>query len=196
MDDRLAAWGRAVKSAQPGTGRKAGLPPLWLFTDWARIGDPVAVARRLPAGLCGVVFRDDSRADREAVGRRLAQVCRARRLMLVVAGDWRLAAALGAGLHLRGGRRPPCSRRFPMVTSSAHGLADIHRARRAGARLVFLSPAFPTESHPGAPALGAVRWAAMARGGGVAALGGVSGAVVRRLSLAGCRAVGAIGALA
>ncbi len=194
MDHRLVAWGRAVKSRN----RHGGLPPLWLFTDAVRLVDPCAAVARLPRGLCGVVFRDDGRVDRAALGLRLAAICRDRRLVLVVAGDWRLAARLGAGLHLRGGCRPAgASRLVPTVTSSAHDVGEMRRAMRAGALLVFLSPAFPTASHPGAAGLGAVRWAGMARlaGGRVAALGGVDGGSIRRLPWPVCRGAGAIGAL-
>ena len=70
---------------------------LWLFTDMVRLPDPFAAVSRLPRG-AGVVLRDDRDADR------LARLCRARGLALVVAGDARLAARLGAGLHLRDGR--------------------------------------------------------------------------------------------
>ncbi|MGI4944233.1 MAG: thiamine phosphate synthase, partial [Janthinobacterium lividum] len=117
-----------------------------------------------------------------------ACLCRRRGLLMVVAGDPRLAAAVGAGLHLRGGRagRPWCRgwlRPGQLVTSSAHGAPELLRARRAGASAAFVSPLFPTLSHPGARPLGPVRWAALARRvrGPVLALGGVSGATVRRV---------------
>jgi thiamine-phosphate pyrophosphorylase len=190
MDDRLVAWGRQVKR------RAGGLPTLWLFTDARRLPDPLPAVRRLPLG-AGVVFRHDGLAGRGELGRRLAAACRERRLVLVVAGDWRLAMALGAGLHLRAGRWPGRGQRGGLITSSAHSMAELARARRAGARLAFLSPAFATASHPGAEALGAARWAGMARRAGlsVAALGGVDGRRVRRLG-PDCVAAGAIGALA
>ncbi len=168
---------------------------LWLFTDARRLPDPLAAAARLPRGLGGVVLRHDGVADRAVLGRALARLCRARGLALSVAGDWRLAAALGAGLHLRGGRRPPAAPRYlHAVTSSAHSVADLRRARRVGA-LAFLSPAFATASHPGAPALGPYRWEFMVRRGGLgaAALGGIDGRTVRRLP--GCAGAGAIRAL-
>jgi thiamine-phosphate pyrophosphorylase len=172
------------------------LPTLWLFTDAARLADPIAAARILPPGVGGVVLRDDALAGRRALAAALARVCRQRRLCLAVAGDWRLAAAVGAGVHLRGGRRPARMPRWLAApTSSAHGVADLVRARRSGAGLAFLSPTFPTASHPGAPALGPLRWGLAARHAGkAAALGGVDGGSVRRLP-AICRAIGAIGAL-
>lgn len=172
------------------------MPVLWLFTDEGRLADPTAAVARLPRGLCGVVLRHDGVADRAALGRRLARLCRARRNLLVVAGDWRLAAALHAGVHLRGGRRLPG--RGTLYTSSAHGVAELVAARRAGVALAFLSPAFATRSHPGAGALGPVRWSAqvLRAGVAVAGLGGIAGGNVRRLDRRRCVAAGGIGALA
>jgi thiamine-phosphate pyrophosphorylase len=198
MDERLVRWARALVARCRG-GVGPFLPPLWLFTDAIRLPDPRPAVARLPKGLAGVVLRHDGAADRAALGRDLARLCRARRLPLVVAGDVRLAASLRAGVHLRAGRwrgavRP---RRGP-VTSSAHDGAELIRARRAGAMLVFLSPAFPTSSHPEAAALGPLSWARLARGAGipVAALGGIDGRSARRLGRRPCAAAGAIGALA
>lgn len=174
------------------------LPPLWLFTDARRLADPLAAVARLPRGLGGVVLRHDNEPGRVELGRALARICRVRRLALVLAGDARLAAALGAGMHLRGGRWPELVRlhRGP-VTSSAHSLPELRRAARAGATLVFLSPAFATASHPGVVALGPVRWAALARRARlpVLALGGVTGDAAQRLPKHLCRGAGAIGAL-
>jgi thiamine-phosphate pyrophosphorylase len=75
-------------------------------------------------------------------------------------------------------------------------VAELVRARRSGARLVFLSPAFATASHPGAPSLGPIRWAALAGRAGipVLALGGIDGASIRRLGRK-AQGAGAIGAL-
>ncbi len=192
MDARLLAWGRAAY-------RHGCAPPLWLFTDARRLADPRSAVARLPKGLAGVVLRHDGERGRLALGRDLARICRARRLVLVVAGDVRLAAALGAGVHLRGGRWVGATRiRHRFVTSSAHDPAELRRAARAGARLAVLGSALPTASHPGAPALGLLRWARLAHRAGipVAALGGIDGTTVRGLPRRLCRAVGAIGALA
>jgi thiamine-phosphate pyrophosphorylase len=192
MDRRLLTWGYARRR------RGSDLPPLWLFTDARRLPDPRPAVARLPRGLAGVVLRHDGEPGRAALGHDLAKICRSRRLALVVAGDARLAAALGAGMHLRAGRWPGVQRRRGLITSSAHGLADLLRARRAGASLAFLSPAFPTLSHPDTAALGPVRWARLARAARLpaAALGGIDGTTVRRLPRRGCHAIGAIGALA
>jgi thiamine-phosphate pyrophosphorylase len=82
------------------------------------------------------------------------------------------------------------------VTSSAHDAAELRRALRAGADVIFLSPVFATASHPGAPSLGIFRWAALAKRcpAKIGALGGIS---PRRLACLPrwCRYAGAIGAL-
>ena len=131
---------------------------------------------------------------------RLARLCRQRRLVLVVAGDARLAANLGAGVHLRAGRWPGPIRIKRLVTSSAHDGQELRRARQAGADACFLSPVFPTASHPGAAALGVLRFAHLANraaraGTVVLALGGIDGRSVRRLPRGACAGAGAIGAL-
>jgi thiamine-phosphate pyrophosphorylase len=225
VDAKLLAWGRAAAArsarmslasdrysptpgrhppACPGDPiphiartRQRCIPPLWLFTDSRRLPDPLASVARLPRGLAGVVFRHDNAPHRAVLGRKLARVCRARRLVLVVAGDARLAASLHAGVHLRGGRWPGPIRTKGFVTSSAHDFTDLRQASRAGARVAFLSPVFATASHPGARSLGATRWSRIARASpvAVAALGGIDGLSIRRLRRL-CRGVGAIGALA
>lgn len=196
MDLTLLAWARAVKAR-----RVRPFPPLWLFTDEARLADPRDAVRRLPRGLAGVVFRHDGAADRAALGRALAATCRARRLPFVVAGDARLAARLKGGLHLRHGYwqkgwgqkgRAKCR----LVTASAHNRAELVRAGRMGVGLVFLGPAFVTASHKGQSALEAVRWNALARcaRSPVAAIGGITGRSIRRLPRAvACGAIGALG---
>jgi thiamine-phosphate pyrophosphorylase len=194
MDHRLLTWGRAIAWRH----RRQAVPVLWLFTDAVRLPNPRPAVASLPKRISGVVFRHDDAPNRAALGRDLARICRARQLALVVAGDTRLAAALRAGVHLRTGRWPGMVRpQHCLVTSSAHSEAQLRRARRAGARLAFLSPVFPTASHPGAKVLGPHRWAGLARRAGiaVAALGGIDGGSVRRLPRWLCRGIGAIGAL-
>ena len=209
-------WARGVKARRRRAGgRAAHVPVLWLFTDDARLPDPCGAIAALPRRLCGVVFRHDGVPGRTALARALARHCRRLAIPFVVAGDARLAAAVGAGIHLRGGRPPDerlrtqraakgARRVNTMVTSSAHTVAELRRAWTAKADAVFLSPVLPTRSHPGSPALGVVRWAALAgrlpshgRLNGwpiVLALGGVDGRQARRLPR-WCGGAGAIGAL-
>jgi thiamine-phosphate pyrophosphorylase len=183
--------------------RPGGVPRLWLFSDPVRLPDPLAAAARLPRG-AGVVARGLDAGVLAA----LAALARRRGLALVVAGDGRAGLAAHGGLHLPERRASRhlmpllLARRAgapgALLTLAAHGgAAAAARARRLRPELVFLSPAFPTASHPGAPALGPQRWALAARRLGriaVAALGGVAPGTIRRLPR-GVVAVGAIGGL-
>jgi thiamine-phosphate pyrophosphorylase len=179
MDQRLIAWARTVK-------RKSGPPPLWLFTDPTRIPDLLSLARTLPPRLCGIIYRHDCAPNRLELGLTLARLCRARRIALAVAGDARLAARLNAGLHLRGGHHPSPAKlpRHRLITASAHNPAQVQKSRQSGAAIIFISPVFPTASHPGAPPLGLFTWRNLARRTFPAlpgALGGIMGATVRTL---------------
>jgi thiamine-phosphate pyrophosphorylase len=193
MDERLLAWGRAVKKRQ-----KSGLPVLWLFTDPARLADATISIRALPKNLCGVVFRHDGLPDRDAAGARIAALCQLRGLEMVVAGDTRLARKLGVGVHLRGGRYTGIPRPVKgLMTSSVHNLPELLRARRAGATILFISPAFETASHPGTTPLGACRWSRLAMQAGntcAYGLGGITGSKINRLATY-CHGAGAIHAL-
>jgi thiamine-phosphate pyrophosphorylase len=199
MDAKLVSWARSVKSCR--RHAVAAPPPLWLFTDAARLPNPLATVARLPAGLAGVVFRHDAAPGRAALAKSVARLCRARRLALVIAGDWRLAFTLRAGVHLRGGRRQPRKTKHRITTSSAHTVAELQRASRIGVALVFISPVFPTKSHPGGAGLGPLRWGALARRlcarhpFSAAALGGMDGTTAPRLPRSFRGAVGAIEAL-
>jgi len=189
MDLSLVAWGRAVKARRRGQFP----PPLWLFTDPARMPDLPSVVARLAPGLCGVVFRHDGASNRAGLLREVGRVCRRRRLALAVAGEG-LPIPAFAGRHLRGGRGK--LRGVSFLTSSAHGPAELVRARRAGAALAFVSPVFVTPSHPSTRPLGPACWGLLTRRAGliVLALGGVSGRTARRLPrwAAGAGAIAAL----
>lgn len=201
IDRALVGWSRRLKPARARGG--AVLPRLWLLSDPARLPDPCAAARRLPRG-AGVL----ARGARPDVLARLARLCRARGLVLLVGGDGRAALRHQAGLHLadrapaRGVLPFLAARRggagFALLSVAVHGRPGLARARRVGADLGFVSPAFATASHPGAPALGPLRWArlAAALGRPAAALGGVSGATAGRLGRrpAALAAIAALGA--
>jgi thiamine-phosphate pyrophosphorylase len=189
MDTGLLSWARAVQQR-----RRSKLPVLWLFTDAERLPNPLPAIATLPKCCAGVVFRHDHIAGRNALAIQVAAICRARKIPLVIAGDPRLAAKLGAGQHLRGGRWPGPIRTRHLITSSAHNATELRRAERAGAKIVFLSPAFKTLSHPNQPGFGAARWANIAQTAQTAevyALGGINGKNIRLLPYF-CAGAGAI----
>ena len=132
---------------------------------------------RLPRG-SGVVFRHHATppAERRALLACVRRVARARRLLLLVGG----AALPGAeGRH----NGPIAHRRNAPATRAVHDRAELAAARRARVDAVFVSPAFPTRSHVGARALGAVRFGLLVRDTPlpVIALGGMDAMRARRL---------------
>jgi thiamine-phosphate pyrophosphorylase len=151
--------------------RHPELPRLWMMTD-ERQGDRLCAAlARLPAG-AGIVFRHKAMPDseRRRLFARVRCIAAARGLVLLLAGADGEARRWGAdGAHHR---RPHAPRHG---TAPAHGLREIRQAERSGAAAIFLSPLHPTRSHPGAAALGRMRFAALARATRlpVIALGGV-----------------------
>jgi thiamine-phosphate pyrophosphorylase len=173
------------------------LPPLVLFTDDERLPEPLAAARALPKGSM-VVARARVAARREELAHALLDIARTRGLFVLVADDGPLAARLGAdGLHLperQAHQAADWRARYPrwIITAALHagGTAS------AGLDAVFLSPVFPTRSHPDAAALSAVRANALALALKVPAyaLGGVDARNAALLK--GFVGIAAIGALA
>ncbi|MEZ5656528.1 MAG: thiamine phosphate synthase [Sphingobium sp.] len=193
----MAAFHR--KSSRAQNGRP--LPRLWLFTD-ERVSTQTLLASvaRLPRG-SGIIFRHyaTTRDKRRKIFDAVRKIALRRGLTLVVArpGDTRLLREAD-GIH-RSGKDPCPSRitRSRLLTMSAHNAREIHRANRIGADLIFLSPAFPTRSHKDAAALGAVRFATLARLAAmpVIALGGMNIGRFRRLRFNGAYGWAAIDAL-
>lgn len=158
--------------------RRQPLPRLWLMTD-ERQGDALWTAlERLPRG-AGIVFRHYGLppAERRRLFARIRRIAR-QRVLLLIGTDGRFQGADGVH-HGRG--------RGGLRTASAHNLAELRAAERAGAQLVFLSPVFPTRSHPGSRALGRVRFGQLAHQSRipVIALGGVDLRRGRSLSALG-----------
>ena len=175
-----------------------------LLSDTVRLPDPVPLLSRMPVGGL-LILRHDDAPGRAALARRLAVVCRARRLRLVIADDLGLAVALRAGLHLPEHRlRDPGARMRlwhrrtgAVLTTAAHGRDALVRAVAAGADAALLSPVFATASHPGAAPLGSLKFRLLVRGARlpVFALGGVSTATIRRLAGSGAAGVATVSGL-
>lgn len=155
-----AAISTAMTARQP-------LPRTWLVTD-ERQGDGLLPAlARLP-NRPGILFRHYSSTERRA----LFDAVRAARpdALLLLAGPPERAASWGAdGWH---GWHPGEG----LHSASVHDLRELRRAEALGAALVFVSPVYPTRSHPGSAVLGPRRFAILAAKARrpVIALGGVT----------------------
>lgn len=162
-------YSAAVTAGQP-------LPDVWLVSDARNDAALEAALVRLPAG-SGFVYRHyhlDAAARRERFDRLLAVAHRSGHVVLL-ADDADRAAAWGAdgiyGPPDRLGNRPGLLR-----LAAAHDAREIALADRNGADGVFLSPVFPTRSHPDGACLGVSIFRRLAAGSRlpVIALGGMT----------------------
>ena len=152
------------------------LPRLWMMTDERQGDGLLGAVARLPAE-AGIVFRHYSLPE---VARRdlFERVRAAAPGLVLLAGPADQARLWGAdGSH---GSGPGDGLRSAPV----HDQRQIRAAERNGAVLLFLSPVFATNSHPGGRALGLARFAWLARRTPlpVIALGGMNSVRGRRLA--------------
>jgi thiamine-phosphate pyrophosphorylase len=167
------------------------VPQVVLLSD-ARNDDRLESAiARLPRG-SALVFRHYHLppAARRARFAALRRLCTSRGILVITAGEargWRADGRYGApgSLGSSPGRTPD------LRLATAHTLAEIGAAVRARATAVLLSPVFPTRSHPGASALGPMRFLLLARRCPlpVIALGGMTRARAARLPVWGWAAI-------
>ena len=158
-------------------------PDLWLISDARNDAALERALARLPRG-SGFIYRHYHLSPEERVARwfDLRRIARARDHVTILADSALTALEWGAdGIY--GAPRALYPTRDMLTLATAHDLTEIGLANRMNADAVLLSPAFPTGSHPGAPALGPLRFrvlAAYARMP-VIALGGMNGHTARRL---------------
>lgn len=198
----LAQLAAQLKIASPCVTARRQLPALWLLSDDQRLPDPQPALRVLGPG-CGFIFRHYDAPEREAMARELLRLCRRRRIVFLLAGDWRMARRIRSdGVHLperlaHQARAARAAMPGAIVTAAAHSVRAAQRAVRSDADAVLLSPVFATGSHPESPALGAVRFAAAVRQTPlpVVALGGINARNGRRLKDSGAAGIAAISGL-
>nr|WP_314441604.1 thiamine phosphate synthase [uncultured Sphingomonas sp.] len=123
-------------------------PTAWLMTD-ERLGNRLAaaIARAAAAG-AGVIVRHH--ASSEAERHTIAALVVERGAPLGISRDVRMAVQLGAGLV----HNPEGDASGLPISLSVHDERQAIAAAALGPALVFVSPIFPTSSHPGASSLG------------------------------------------
>jgi len=167
------------------------VPRVVLLSDARNDHRLEAAIARLPRG-SALVFRHYHLPPqaRRARFERFRKLCQRRGVLVITAGEargWRADGRYGAphALGRTTGLRP-C-----LFLATAHSLAEIAAAVRARASAVLLSPVFATRTHPGAAALGPVRFLLLAQRCPlpVIALGGMTRARVARLPVYGWAAI-------
>ena len=160
------------------------LPGLWLLSDERNDAVLEHALKRLPRG-SGFIYRHYHLPDPERYHRfhALRRVAKARGHLVILADsaltatDWGADGVYGAPLAL-------WPRREELLQlATAHNAREIALANLKGADAVLLSPAFVTNSHPGAPSLGPARFRHLASlsKAPIIALGGMNSRTARRL---------------
>lgn len=197
--NRATGLNGAIIGSGARTGRSPALPRWYALSDVERLEDPGALLANLPAH-AAVILRHTDPVRRAVLARRIVPLAHRRHIRVLIAGDARLAARVGAdGVHLseREARRGPLRLRQPgwIVTAAAHSRRALVLAARAGADAALLSPVFATPSHPSAKPLGLLRFFRLARQSSVPviALGGITAAHLAALRQGPVWGVAAIG---
>lgn len=190
---KLAAAARSLKRQ---SGAAAPFSLVFL-TDQNRAPQVLQIVDALPRG-AAVILRDYQHEGRARLAAQMKSICAARGIFLLVSADLALAEDIGAdGVHFpswyEGARNVPPGM---ITTASCHSVADLSCVKAANIDMVLLSPAFPTASHRGAPALGAdnFRKLALKSPRPVLALGGVNQNNADQLAGANVAGIAAIGA--
>jgi 8-oxo-dGTP diphosphatase len=150
----------------------------------------------LARGLRMVMVREKSmpRAALERFAREVVRHGHAAGALALINGDARLAQACGAdGIHMPAAAlmsarsRPPAA----LCGASCHDAAELAQAQAMGLDYAVLGPVLPTASHPGQPALGWERFAALLAGCRIPvyALGGMQPQHLERAWEAGAHGV-------
>ena len=156
--------------------RNHPLPLIWLLSDARNDAGLEEALRRLPPG-SGFVYRHYHLAKRERRARydALYEQAKRRGHTVILAGDadWNSDGTYGSVSRGSTG----------LFLATAHDVAELEAAARAGADAVFLSPVFPTASHPATPTLGREHFLRLANRSDipVIALGGMTAERAREL---------------
>src|SRR3546814_15148058 len=151
----------------------------------------------LPQG-SGIIFRHYTLPTntRRLLFARCRAIAQRLWLVLLLAGPEEIALAWKAdGFHGRSSRK--CRHARLIHTAPAHDVPELRKAERTNADLLFISPVFPTRSHPNGRTLGPLRFGLLRQQTPkvVIALGGINRRRANRLRGLGADGWAAIDAL-
>ncbi len=146
-----------------GVSRGQPLPSLWLISDARNDAALDEALARLPRG-SGFVYRHYHLPDAERIARysALERLARARDHLVVLADSALTALEWGADGYYGAPLALTPRRDGLLAIATVHGVREIGQANRAGADAAMLSPVFASRSHPGAAALGPLRFRQLA----------------------------------
>jgi len=161
------------------------------MSDRQRLPDPKRLLSSLPKD-SAIIFRHYDTPNREQLARELVMLAHQRNIRVLIAGDWKLAHRCRAdGVHwpehllkkILG--RPRRLKKSWITSGAVHSRQSAVKAKVLSLDLAFISPVFPTMSHPGEAALGLYRFEKLRTlaGNKAVALGGLSPKTARKLKI-------------
>jgi 8-oxo-dGTP diphosphatase len=164
--------------------RALELPTLYAISNTAELGVELFLARlqtKLDTGLRLLQLREKhlARDELRKLALRVVAMAHARGAKVLLNGDVALAQETGVdGVQLTATQLAGLQERpaIDWCAASCHNAEELRRAEELGCDFALLSPVLPTQSHPGAPHLGWVNFAAIAAGSSIPvyALGGLA----------------------
>ncbi|NVK18675.1 MAG: thiamine phosphate synthase [Methylocystaceae bacterium] len=167
-------------------------PSLLLMTDAKRLPDPRALIPLLPSG-SAVIIRHFNDPQKEQIIRKIILLCRKHHVKIFVSDSLSLALKYKLdGIHYSEKKvrlMASCGRakrpyKKMIFTCACHSESARIAASKAKMDAILLSPAFPTQSHPGAKSLGIWQIASLSRHSSLQTygLGGINQKTAHRLS--------------
>ena len=156
-------------------------PKIIYITDSENF-NPLDAIKKLPKN-SAVILRDYNLSfeKRFELGKKIKKICREKKILFLVAANYKLALKLGAdGMHLPEKLIPNIYRIKQLnpqyiVCCAAHNYIAAVKAKKSGADAILVSPVFKTNSHPNQKPLGALKAQKLAKLGiKTYALGGIS----------------------
>ncbi len=174
-------------------------PTLWFFTDHERNPEPYNILNQLPKNT-GIVFRDYNAKRRKKMALKMADFCNKNKLILLIAGDTKLALEVGAsGVHIPEYNKfnlPYLKPNKPnwIVSASVHNQHMLKKVTSFGVNIIFLSPIFYTSSHPYGKTLGIHNLRRLTKEFSIfsIALGGINKNSISKLNGSGINGIAAI----
>lgn len=143
--------------------KKSGLPSSVFFSDRKRISNLEATIKSLPKNSAIIIREYDlDKKDREIFARKIAALARPRSLKIIVGKDIALAKKIKAdGVHFSDFDSLPIqflqkknfAKKF-IFSFACHSFKSVLLAQKLEADMVFISPAFATQSHLNTQTLG------------------------------------------
>ncbi len=115
-------------------------------------------------------------------------------LLILVSDQWKELAGERIGVNFRSNAIAAALPKPSLSCQSCHSLADLHQAVRHGRNFVFLSPVFPTRSHPDAHPLGLDTFSQLCQQSPlpIIALGGITWDNIHQVEAAGAAGIAGI----